>query len=254
MEHKRHVKQNWIVAYTLTLIALLVLLPNLMLDGHKLADKEQIYPSQHDHMIHGIDVSRHNGSINWDEVSSHTRVDGKLQFAIIKATEGGDLIDPNFETNWAEAKKHGLVRGAYHFFATSTDPHTQAINYLATVKHESGDFVPVLDFENDGRSHAERDKLSENANTWLKVVEEQVGKKPIIYTNHLVYNKYIKNKIEGYDIWLADYSMYNPKVYDIENLLMWQLSDGGVVSGISTTVDLNVFYGTDHKFQKYLLK
>jgi lysozyme len=60
--------------------------------------------------VQGIDVSRWQGKIDWASVAAA----GK-QFAFIKATEGGDHIDPRFLENWHGAKQAGLVRGAYHF-------------------------------------------------------------------------------------------------------------------------------------------
>src|SRR6476660_2447595 len=59
----------------------------------------------------GIDVSHHQGEIDWPRVAS----DG-VRFAYIKASEGGTVPDHRFRENWVEAKKAGLRRGAYHFF------------------------------------------------------------------------------------------------------------------------------------------
>ena len=61
--------------------------------------------------VHGIDVSHHQGSIDWSAVAGDD-----VGFAFIKATEGGDHIDRRFEENWIGAAKAGIPRGAYHFF------------------------------------------------------------------------------------------------------------------------------------------
>lgn len=252
---KKLLKRNLVTGYIVIIVVMIVMFPIFVSDGHDNPTIERgTYIIPTDNTIHGIDVSRHNGSIAWEHVKDHKLVNKDLHFAVIKATEGGDLVDPFFKMNWNSAKEHGIVRGAYHFFTAFTDPEIQAINYLSTVKHEPGDFVPVLDFENDGRNFFERRNLTQNAHTWLKIIEKEVGKRPVIYTNHMVYNKYIKGKITGYDIWLADYSVYDPSGYDIENMIMWQHTDGGRVNGIVENVDLNVFYGSHHKFQKYLFK
>ncbi len=239
--------------YVLTLIVMIVMFPIFVSDGHNTLSFEsaRYFPPYEQH-IHGIDISKHNGEIEWKKVQGHRWADEPFHFTVIKATEGGDLVDAYFRENWKKAREHGFVRGAYHFFTSFTDPEIQAINYLSTVKHEVGDFVPVLDFENDGRTHGERKNLAQNAKVWLKIVEEQTGKKPIIYTNHKIYHKYIKEHLPEYDLWLADYSVYDPSHYQLNKLIMWQLSDGGVVPGIPHAVDLNVFYGSHHKFQKYL--
>ena len=64
----------------------------------------------------GIDVSQFQGEINWAEVHA-----AGMAFAFIKATEGETLVDPTFETNWAQAKQQGLLRGAYHFYRPQDD-------------------------------------------------------------------------------------------------------------------------------------
>lgn len=60
---------------------------------------------------YGVDVSNHQGVIEWERVSA----DG-ISFAYIKATEGGDHVDAQFYANWRAAATAGLDRGAYHFF------------------------------------------------------------------------------------------------------------------------------------------
>ena len=61
--------------------------------------------------VHGIDASRWQGEIDWP-----TAIANGVSFAFFKATEGGDVIDPGFETYWKGAGQAGLPRGAYHFY------------------------------------------------------------------------------------------------------------------------------------------
>ena len=60
--------------------------------------------------VHGIDAARFQTSINW----TTARRNG-VNFAFLKATEGGDLLDPMFKSHWRGAGKAGVARGAYHF-------------------------------------------------------------------------------------------------------------------------------------------
>ena len=69
----------------------------------------------------------------------------------MKATEGGDHNDTTFEANFANARNHGFIRGAYHFYIPSTDALKQADFFIRTVKLVSGDLPPVLDVEVTGR-------------------------------------------------------------------------------------------------------
>src|SRR5688572_8743086 len=66
--------------------------------------------------IHGIDVSKYQTMIAWDEVRAMKVNDIRLQFSFIKATEGIGNVDPNFKRNWKKSKDNGIIRGAYHFF------------------------------------------------------------------------------------------------------------------------------------------
>ncbi|MEQ9573578.1 MAG: GH25 family lysozyme, partial [Nitratireductor sp.] len=64
-----------------------------------------------DHAVHGVDVSRWQGEIDWVKLRGQG-----ANFAWIKATDGGDHVDPMFKTNWRAARAAGIPRGAYHFF------------------------------------------------------------------------------------------------------------------------------------------
>jgi lysozyme len=64
----------------------------------------------HSMPIQGIDVSYWQGDIDWLKVR-----EAGVHFAFIKATEGGDHLDPKFLENWEGAKRVGIARGAYHF-------------------------------------------------------------------------------------------------------------------------------------------
>src|SRR5688572_32774064 len=69
--------------------------------------------------IHGIDVSKYQDMIAWEEVQAMKVQEIKLGFAFIKATEGIGKIDIHFNRNWKKSKSSGIIRGAYHFFIAS---------------------------------------------------------------------------------------------------------------------------------------
>src|ERR1700684_4288039 len=68
------------------------------------------HPKRKDSPIHGIDVSKFQGDIDWNAVAY-----SGVKFAWIKATEGGDRADARFQANWEGAKAAGAPHGAYHF-------------------------------------------------------------------------------------------------------------------------------------------
>ncbi len=93
-------------------------------------------------MIQGIDVSRWQGEIDWEEVK-----DAGTRFAFIKATEGGDHIDPSFRRNWAGAKKHGIARSAYHFVWWCRTAKEQVHWFKKAHPRDPDALPPVLDVE-----------------------------------------------------------------------------------------------------------
>ena len=74
-----------------------------------------------DYTIHGIDVSKYQDLIAWEEVKAMRVNNIQVGFAFIKATEGIDNTDPQFRRNWKKAKSNDIPRGAYHFFIASKD-------------------------------------------------------------------------------------------------------------------------------------
>jgi hypothetical protein len=98
---------------------------------------------------YGIDVSAHQGSIDWRAVA-----DDGIGFAYVKATEGGDHTDSRFRRNWDGAEAARLERGAYHFFTLCTSGAAQARHFLQIVPPEAGALAPAVDLELAGNCRA----------------------------------------------------------------------------------------------------
>ena len=73
------------------------------------------YQKPHDYPVHGIDVSKFQGEIDWSKVA-----DSGVKFAWIKATEGGDRVDERFEANWEGAKAAGVAASRQTAVAAAT--------------------------------------------------------------------------------------------------------------------------------------
>lgn len=245
---------GWRLWYHSIFCGLLVMYPIFVSDGQSwkfIKKYETLIPLNY--KIHGIDVSRHNGNINWEKISQKKTENSIIQFIFIKATEGSDLVDQSFEHNWRNAKKFGFLRGAYHFFIPYSDPRLQALNFILNAKHQKGDFVPVLDFEQNGRTESERENMVKNVRIWLDIVEKHLGKKPIIYTNRPIYKDYIKGNLEEYPLWITDFNAKDLNGFDSANVILWQHSNTGRLEGINEDVDFNVFLGTPFKLNKFRL-
>jgi lysozyme len=201
--------------------------------------------------IHGIDVSKYQDMIAWEEVKAMKVKNIRLGFSFIKATEGIGNTDPWFKRNWKRAADNNIIRGAYHFFIGSKDGRMQAENFIDKVTLKTGDLPPVLDIEQlNGTTSAE---IRKEAREWLDIVENHYGVKPIIYTNVDFYNRHLGNEFDAYPLWIAHY--YQPEQPRISRgWLFWQHSDEGRVNGIVGDVDFNVFNGDSLAFQNLLLR
>lgn len=201
--------------------------------------------------IHGIDVSRYQETINWEEVKGMESKGVKIGFAFIKATEGITREDGKFNRNWRQSKKYGVTRGAYHFFVPGRDPAKQAANFIENVELSKGDLPPVLDVEREGRLTIVQ--MQKDVKTFLDVIEKHYGVAPIIYTNISFYKKYFGKDFEKYPLWIAHY--LQPDQPRISNeWVFWQHSETGRVNGINAPVDFNVFSGDSSDFKSLLIR
>lgn len=200
--------------------------------------------------IHGIDVSKYQSMIAWEEVKAMKVKNIQLGFAFIKATEGIGNTDPNFKRNWKKTKDHNVIRGAYHFFIGSKDGRMQAENFIKKVELEPGDMPPVLDAEQLNGAPAEQ--VRQEMKKWLDIVENHYQVKPIIYTNVDFYNRNLGNEFDKYPLWVAHYyQAEQPRIK--RGWVFWQHSDKGRVNGIVAPVDFNVFNGDSLEFKNLLI-
>ncbi|MEJ0103035.1 MAG: GH25 family lysozyme [Bacteroidota bacterium] len=200
--------------------------------------------------IHGIDVSKYQQLIAWEEVKAMQVKNIKLGFTFIKATEGIGNMDKQFPRNWKKAKEVGLTRGAYHFFLATKDGRMQAENFIKCVDLKPGDMPPVLDIEQT--YGITPDILKREVKEWLEITENYYGVKPIIYTNVDFYKRNLGSDFDEYPLWVAHY--YQPNQPRIKrDWLFWQHSEEGRVNGILSRVDFNVFGGDSVEFRSILI-
>ena len=192
--------------------------------------------------IFGFDISHYQRveDIKWDSLAIGNRTI-PLKFVVLRATMGNKSADRHFSEFWKLAKQHELIRGAYHFYRPDEDPVIQANNFLANVKLEQGDLPPILDIE---KAPLRKDKatLIADLKVWCKIVEKAYGVKPIIYTYYHYHKDYLKGEFEGYPLWLANYNDVSVPSPD-DSWQFWQFTEKGIVYGINTKVDLDVYNG-----------
>lgn len=206
------------------------------------------YPSLSDYPVQGIDVSHHQGLINWSELDKEI-----IKFAFIKATEGGDHKDTLFQYNWEQARLNNITRGAYHYFSFCKSGSEQAKNYMESVPKDSSDLPPIVDLEFGGNcSEANRvgDLIAE-IEKYITILEAHYRKPVIIYSTYDFYDVFLSNKFKKNPIWIRDI-MNTPNLIDNRAWHFWQYTNRGQMKGVDTRIDLNVFNGSERAFYQFV--
>lgn len=150
-------------------------------------------------LLHGIDVSNWQGSVDW---AAHARAG--VAFAFAKATEGGDFTDTFFARNWEGMRENWIVCGAYHFARPKGDPAEQAQHFLDAIRKAGGlrrgDLV-ALDLETSDGLRPER--VARHARRWCRHVERHGGVRPIIYTFQWFARSGHCAGLGDYPLWIA---------------------------------------------------
>lgn len=217
--------------------------------------------------VYGIDVSRHQLTIDWDSLALYCDARGQVFsrtpyvktcmqpvfFAYIKATEGATVRDKFYWRNVTEARRHAIANGAYHFLHLGSSVEHQVMNFLMMVKWRKGDLPPVLDVElEDEILEYGRERFEATVLGWLEEVERRLGVRPVIYTREGIRNLYMKDpRFERYHYWIARYSPSGPK--NPFRWSLWQFSDRGRVAGNDRQYDLNICCGDYQWFRRHLL-
>jgi lysozyme len=202
--------------------------------------------------IQGIDVSYWQGDVDW----AKARAAG-ISFAYIKATEGGDHVDPKFLQNWQAAKSAGVVRGAYHFVYWCRPASEQALWFMLNVPADPDALPPVLDVEWNSASktcphHVSRDVALAKIKIMLDAMQAHTGKQPIIYTDPVFYRDVLDGEFTNYHYWLRSVAAEPEQKYPDRSWAFWQFTTTGKVPGVAGRVDRNSFNGTDADWQRVL--
>jgi lysozyme len=181
---------------------------------------------------YGIDVSNHQGTIDWIQVANDD-----VSFAYIKATEGQDFVDKQFATNWAKSSEAGIPRGAYHFFTLCSSGADQAENFLKVVPTDPKALPPAVDLEFAGcTKRPDNATVQRELSTFMTTVEDRVGKPLVVYVLPAFEKKYPVEQTLRQDRWQR--KLFRRPAGD--SWTMWQASDRARVNGIDAPVDLDV--------------
>ncbi|AJC78671.1 cell wall glycoside hydrolase protein [Rhizobium etli bv. phaseoli str. IE4803] len=205
-------------------------------------------PSLSRYPIQGIDVSHHQGDIDWKTVAAQQNV----RFAIMKATEGGDHRDTRFAENWQRAGDAGVVRGAYHFFTFCRPGKDQAQNVLATVPKMPGTLPIAVDLEFVGNCDKvpTLEEMVAEVNAFFAELRATFPEKPIFYVTQEFFDQYLKGneaRFPEHYLWLRSV-FKEPTQEGCGRWSIWQFADNGTVNGIQGAVDLNALCPSETGF------
>lgn len=191
-----------------------------------------------DYSYLGIDVSHHQGEINWKEVSAMKSGTDSIDFAYIKASEGTNYTDDKFLQNVSQASENNIEFGLYHFFRPEFSAQQQALFFSQKCLAADDTLRPMLDVEKN--SNYSKSRLLDSVYVFIKTFNELVKMKPIIYTYESFYHDYFEGSYLKHELfWIANYNG-ETQLIEEENVIVWQFSEKGTVNGIETKVDLNV--------------
>lgn len=199
-------------------------------------------PAQHP--VHGIDVSRFQGQVDW----ATARANG-VNFAFLKATEGGDAVDPLFGSHWRGAKAAGVLRGGYHVFYHCRPAIEQVRWFIAHVPREPGALPPVLDIEwtptsPTCRIRRDPEVIRAEMRIFLNALTSHYGQRPVVYATLDFFHDNHLGLVTGADFWLRSVAKPVGEAYPGQAWTFWQYSSTGRVPGIAGPVDLNAFRGS----------
>jgi GH25 family lysozyme M1 (1,4-beta-N-acetylmuramidase) len=203
----------------------------------------------------GPDVSRWQGSVDWKRVHR-----AGAAFAVVKATEGLDFVDPTFTPGrYRQMHQAGLICSAYHF-ARPQPGRTgkqEAQHFLKVVKAagygQHGDMPLVLDIESTKLNPVGTQAF---IRAFADEVLAQTGARPIIYTSPSFWTTRVGNPTSNFGclLWIAHYGVKSPTVPRAwKGWTLWQHTQSGHHAGINGACDLNLYNGTYREMRAQLM-
>lgn len=185
----------------------------------------------------GVDVSEWQGSINFSQVK-----EAGIESVYIKATEGFDYYDPYYRTNYDNARTNNINVGFYHYLTAQTpeEAYEQADFFVSAISGMNVQMKFALDYEEF--YDLDKDTISEIALTFMDRVSELTGEDCVMYASASYANNNFNDDVNKYALWVAEWGVSAPflngpwDTYD-----GWQYTDKGLVSGIITYVDRDLF-------------
>ncbi len=190
----------------------------------------------------GIDISRHNGDIDFDSVAA-----AGIDFVYIKASEGTSHRDIAYRRNAIAASEAGMPVGAYHFFRFECDGRRQAVNFLSALSGTRPELPLAIDIEEWGNPAEVATNVVVERIAAMRAILENAGYRTVIYTNKNGYRRFVE--ADDAELWICSFT--NPPLPH-GRWRLWQHSHRARVPGIRGYVDLNTFNGSRADFRSWM--
>lgn len=186
-----------------------------------------------------IDVSQHNGIINFEKVKQDN-IEGIIIRVGWLGNKNNHTLDSRFEENYKKARESGLKIGFYVYsYCTSTITLKSGINWLIKqIKSKSFDLPVFLDLEDSSISLLSNYTLTLQARMFCEIIEQYNWKAGVYASKYWFMNKLDINQLLNYKIWLAEWNgkQNHTLPYKVD---LWQYTSSGKVKGITGRVDMN---------------
>lgn len=226
----------------LNLILTMILAAILTACGKGSDSPSKTYPDRSRFKVIGIDISAHNGDIDFQKVAAEG-----VSFVIIKATEGGTFKDKKFVENVRKAREAGLKVGAYHFFRFDTPGYMQGLNFLNSVQSRGLDLPLAIDIEEWANPNSQPTPMVLNRLSEMIDHLESHGYRVMLYTNKNGFARFVRGRLEGYPLWICSLVDEPQEI----GWTIWQGTHNGRIRGIDHPVDINAFSGTAADWEQF---
>ena len=203
-----------------------------------------VYPSWKTYPVRGVDVSHHNGRVDWPRIRT-----AGYAFAYLKASEGATWRDSTFLRNRAEAERAGLVTGAYHFFTLCRPGADQARNFVEAIGPPAAvSLPPAVDLEFGGNCGERPSYVAMRAElaSFLAVLDSAGHRPAVLYVTREFHQAYLEGRKPASPLWVR--SVFGRPRYG-GVWTFWQYAATGRVAGAKGRIDLNAFNGSPVEFQ-----
>lgn len=226
--------------------------------------------------VQGVDVSKYQGSYDWDAAMQ----EGNVKFGFTRASVGAGTLDEKFRDNWQAMAERKLLRGAYHFAYPSSvaagktvedDAYDEAMYFCEVLRsaeqlvnggkpmYDGLTLPPVLDYEQS--SPWSKDEKRAWINEWILTVQKELERGVIIYTGDNTWSNELDGDpwLTGLPLWVPHYSNgTEPGMKPWTSWVLWQWSGGGdngdtykkltgepFPGANGSSVDVNAFWGSE---------